>query len=199
MSSTRGAKDPKRDHRDFYRTPAWCVSELYKHHPGLPMPTLDPCAGDGALLRAAPSPRTIRGIELDPDLVRESADIEGPPVQLSHGNGLTAGYSGEHILMNPPYNDALRWVQKAVDEAASACVLLRLGFMGAQSRNAFWNAHPPRALVVLSTRPSFRPDPETGKMTTDSADYGWFFWSNSRKLSVQPGLATLSWITDPAR
>ena len=186
MSATKGTNSPTRDPRDFYRTPAWCVRELYATMPGLPAPTLDPCAGTGALLRAAPAPPSmIRGIELDPELVKAA----GLP-NVTQGDGLAAGWGGEHILMNPPYRDALSWIEKGVREANSVLALLRLGFMGAQSRLPFWRHHPPRALVTLSKRPSF-----TGG-ATDSADYAWFFWTKDRALAVRPGLATLAWITD---
>lgn len=188
MSSTRGVNDPKRDARDWYRTPFWCVQELYKALPALPWPTLDPCAGDGALLRCWSFGVPIRGIELDPDLVEVGKGTHG----LSQGDGLACSWEGEHILMNPPYRDALTWVRKGVEEAESTTALLRLGFLGSQARRLFWLEHPPRALVILSKRPSF-----TGK-GTDSADYGWFIWTKDEKLATRSGLVSLAWITKPS-
>ncbi len=190
MSSTRGTSDPQRDARDFYRTPEWCVRELYRTHPGLPHPTLDPCGGDGALMRACPVPNQIRGVELDPELVRaaNAPASRTVPLRLNQGDGLALGWRGEHVLMNPPYRDALEWVVKGVEEADSVLALLRLGFMGSQARMPFWVANTPRAVVTLAKRPSF-----TGK-GSDSADYAWFFWTKSPKLQTR--FTTLSWICD---
>lgn len=49
MSSTnRGAKRVK---NDFYETPSWCVEAIAPHLPKY-LTVLDPCAGQGAILRA---------------------------------------------------------------------------------------------------------------------------------------------------
>jgi len=166
-----------RDGRDFYRTPEWCVRELYGAGLHLPDPTLDPCAGDGALLVAN---ETIRGVELDPVLAATSD-------RVANGDGLASDWHGEHVLMNPPYGDALMWCQKAVGEAFSCAALLRLGFLASQKRRAFLVAHPPEALVVLSRRPAFK----WGR--TDSADYAWFVWGSGPRLGADAP-CLLRWI-----
>ena len=173
MSSTnRGAN---RDQTDFYRTPAHAVESLFQAVKP-PAPTLDPCAGDGGLIRAAvqlPGRMAHRfaGVEIDPLLVAAARE-DGLPVVF--GDGLERSWRGEHVLMNPPYNNALAWVQKGV-EAATCSALVRLGFLATQKRLAFWQNSPPTAVVILSRRPSFRSD---GK--TDSADYCWVHWGRYR-------------------
>ena len=164
MSST--SRKSKRQKGDFYRTPEWCVRSLYKAL-RLPNPTLDPCAGDGALLGAFPG-LPGRGIELNPDLVELGREA-GHAIRV--GDGLAESWKKEHVLINPPYGNAEQWVEKAVTEAYSAAVLLRLGYLSSKKRYPFWTAHPPTAVAVLSRRPSFLP---SGKV--DSADYCWVYW-----------------------
>ena len=165
MSSTnRGAN---RDPYDFYRTPKWCVDGVYKSL-DLPKPTLDPCCGDGALLKSSTH---IRGVEIQNHLALE-AMRRGYNVQM--GNSLERSWENEHIIMNPPFKDAMGWVEKSVTEALSTLVLLRLGFLASKKRKPFFDRYPPQYMAVLSKRPSF-----TAK-GTDSADYCWLFWD--RKL-----------------
>lgn len=160
MSATgRNVPGHERDPRDFYETPRWAVeAALDWLSPWTP--TLDPCAGHGALLV-----RGGRGIEIDPFILR------GP--LISTGDGLALLWRGERVFMNPPFGDAQRWIIKAVDEADSACVLMRLGYLAGQKRREWWIAHPPDGILVLSRRPSFAH----GK--TDNADYCWVAWGVS--------------------
>ena len=174
MSSTkRGAT---RATNDFYCTPEWCVTALYETIQG-PKPTLDPCAGNGGLVEPVNAlyPRTqpCRGFEIQPELV-ETAQMRGLPVTLS--DGLAVSWIGEHIVLNPPYSEAEKWIEKAVAEAHSTVALLRLGFLASKRRNEWMKKHPPYALVILSRRPDF-----TGR-GGDSADYAWFCWAKQGDL-----------------
>jgi len=166
MSSTnRGAV---RAPHDFYRTPKWCVDSVYKYL-DLPKPTLDPCCGDGALLGVAGS--HTRGIEIQKHLALDAMQ-RGYNVRIE--NALERSWENEHIVMNPPFKDAMTWVEKSVTEALSTLVLLRLGFLASKKRKPFFDRYVPQYMAVLSKRPSF-----TAK-GTDSADYCWLFWD--RKL-----------------
>ena len=184
MSSTGRYAD--RSPGDFYQTPAWCVKELYKAL-DLPCPTLDPCAGTGALVRASRDvfrdEASMRGVEKNPDLVSECPDL---PVKV--GDGLALSWEGEHLLMNPPYSEAEKWVYKATSEASTAVVLLRIGFLASKRRKPFLERNKPAQIVVLSSRPSF-----TGH-GTDSCDYAWFVWR--RFWPVYKG-TDFKWIVRP--
>tara|TARA_R100000808_G_scaffold5300_1_gene16210 strand:+ start:562 stop:1098 length:537 start_codon:yes stop_codon:yes gene_type:complete len=175
MSSTNRGKD--RHLYDYYKTPYWCVSELYRCIT-LPEPTLDPCAGDGGLMLAWPR---MRGIELNPALVRRAPDH----IDIIHGDGLEASWLGHNVLMNPPYGKAEAWIEKGCREAYSMVALLRLGYLSSKKRQAFWQANPPSAVVILSKRPSFTAD---GK--SDSADYCWIYWGKQACQGVQ-----VAWIS----
>ena len=188
MSATN--RKSERSPGDFYQTPAWCVRELYTSL-SLPFPTLDPCAGNGSLVYNAqqlfPAQCLIRGVELNPDLVDE-CKVKNLPVRT--GDGLDVDWSDEHVLMNPPYSEAEKWVYKAVTEAQSAAVLLRLGFLASQRRMPFLQKYPPAQIVVLSSRPSF-----TGH-GTDACDYAWFVWRS--EWPVYKGI-DLRWISRKRR
>lgn len=195
MNAGNRARDGyERDPRDYYATPSWAVEELYRTLPNLPQATLDPCAGTGALLLAANARRgrrgaDARGVEQDHELAALAVEA-GAAVTV--GDGLALSWKGHHVIINPPYRDAATWIEKAVKEAGTVCALLRLGFLASEARLEFWKASPPRALVVLSNRPSFTPDGRT-----DSSDYAWFVWANSAALSRGDGLVTLDWISRP--
>lgn len=150
---------------DYYMTPKWAVDALYNTIPQMPLPTLDPCAGTGALIRAAPPSTLLVGIEIDEGRVAEAADS-----RVLQGDGLAYSWADQHILMNPPFKDAMTWVKKA-QEAKSAAVLLRNSFLGSIKRFDFWQEHPPACLLFLSKRPSFIP-----KGGTDNSEYMWAIW-----------------------
>lgn len=109
----------------------------------------------------------MRGIELDDARAAIARTVK---LDVEQGDGLAPSWAGEHVLMNPPFALAKEFVEKAITEAETAIVLLRLAYLGSKRRAIFWQAHPPSGLVVLAPRPSFMG----GK--TDSADYGWFVW-----------------------
>jgi hypothetical protein len=154
---------------DFYHTPAWCVSGVYEAL-DLPTPTLDPCAGVGGLVGPTSGRWSKpRGIEIQDHLARQARDTG---LDVVTGDGMAVCWEGEHILMNPPYKDAMAWVEKGVEEAASVLALLRLGFLASSRRQAWWKKHPPSALIICSRRPRF----VAGK-GGDSTDYAWFYWT----------------------
>ena len=178
-----------RDPRDFYATPQWCVTELYKKLPSMwPEPTLDPCAGTGALVQASRALGHLsgmHGVEKDADLLEEA----GRFLPLMQGCGLSRPWTGEHILMNPPFRSAQIWVEKGLEEAESMQALVRLGFLASQARNKMFEKYPPQTLTVMSCRPSFTVD---GK--TDRYDYVWVGWARTQVAG-----AAISWIMDPKR
>ena len=167
MSATRRGGQRRPD--DFYESPGWCVQRLYQVAGDvLPPPTLDPCAGRGAIMHEASLlAMPMRGVERCPERARY-AGIRALDVET--GDGLARSWRGEHVLMNPPFAQAREFVEKAVSEAESTVALLRLAYLGSKKRAPWWGDNPPSGLVVLAPRPSF-----TGS-GTDSADYGWFAW-----------------------
>lgn len=167
MSATNRGGERRKN--DAYETPAWAIELLLENVPK-PHRVFDPCAGNGALLRAALRfgvPGT--GIDIEPILEDEWAIR-----RIQRGNFLEtpADQCGNAscIIMNPPYSKALEFVQHALRVAPVVHVLLRLGFLEGQARGEWLSHNMPSHIRVLSKRPSF-----TGK-GTDAAAYAWFTW-----------------------
>jgi hypothetical protein len=181
MSSTnRGAE---RHPDDFYETPGWCVKALLK---ACPLPSgvwLEPAYGTGAIVKAATEAHkgyidwfvndlNIRWLD-DPKIsyYNYKYDAEG----LS-GDGLC-----DVVITNPPYNQAMEFVQGAMKDGKVVVMLLRLNWLASKGRNAFLREHTP-SIYVLPRRPSFGPNAKhfaEGKFDakdTDSCEYAWFVW-----------------------
>jgi len=190
MSATN--RNSQRDPRDWYRTPAWAVQELLGSLPAF-YPTLDPCAGDGAILEAIAGvypDSAVVGVEKDEEL---TAVAQKRGVAVVQGDGLSLDWVGETVLMNPPYRDAESWVRKGIEEADSVACLLRLGFLSSLKRHPLFSDHPPSLVLVFSKRPSFRDD---GK--TDACDYAWIVWSR-HQVGFLDGETRVGWIKPTAR
>lgn len=150
---------------DFYPTPHWCYEKLpidYSNY----KTALEPCAGDYRIADFMME----KGLEVEACEIQEGDDYfdwKEPKVDL--------------ILTNPPFSIAQEFIEKALIDAKTVIMLLRLNFLGAQKRNEFWNNNEPDALYILSKRPSF-----TGK-GTDSTEYAWYVWQSENK-HIEPGI-----------
>lgn len=178
MSSTnRGAQ---RREADYYPTPAWCVHRLLD---AVSLPGgvwLEPCAGEGHIIRAvnthrAHPPRWI-AVELREecspaldalDCLTITADINRPRTRaILNIRQLDA------IITNPPFKGSEEIVRNLLTIAelhgAALIVLQRLSFICSVRRG--WHSGQMPDIYVLPNRPSF-----TGG-ETDSCDYAWFVW-----------------------
>ena len=144
---------------DFYPTPEWCYEKLPVDWSQFKT-ALEPCKGDGRIVHFLDS----KNIKTDWCEIQEEKDF--------------FDHDGEYdlILTNPPFSLAQEFIEHAMTMAPTVVMLLRINFLGAQSRYDFWQMYAPDGLVILSKRPSF-----TGK-GTDSIDYAWFIWSDIKDL-----------------
>jgi len=166
-----------RDPTDYYQTPEWCAQLGAE----LAVPTgecggcvLDPCAGDGALLRAVePRCAITRGFEIRADLASQSG------VRCCDALEVRWPFA-DAILMNPPFSLWQPFVERAVaSESDRVVVLGRLGVLASARRRDWWRSVAKRrgiAVNILSRRPSFTAD---GK--TDAADYAWVVLSRDKR------------------
>ena len=196
MSSTnRGAE---RRERDFYPTPAKATKALldWAHNSvddiNLVMASvLDPCAGDGAILRVAREFGCARlAYEIRPEC-RESLDIVTHPWRVTIGDALAIKldlFPVDAVITNPPFSLSREFIDAYRDRAPFAAFLLPLNFLASQKRAAWWIANPPAHVLVLPFRPSF-----TGDGKTDSVDYGWFVW----RQGTPRGNTQLDWLVSP--
>jgi len=122
---------------------------------------------------------------------------------------------------NPPFNQAVEFIQKSLSHSLCVAYLLRLNFLGSDERKDFLNANPVTHLYPLSKRPSFvdvckgfpnqepkvkgcgnsfqkiekvKTCPDCGGKVgagTDATDYGWLCWDRGGILLDPPGIKIL--------
>lgn len=204
MSSTkRGAV---RQTEDYYPTPGWCVLSLLKKlEPSSSWPWLEPCCGDGAIIRAANKHYEALGKPL-PDWyatdIRQTAVDECRKIKAvrsaSRGDFLSEAFRERArlppvraIITNPPYQLAQKFLLACLSGWPNAMVamLLRLNYLGSQSRAEFWRTYM-ADVYVLSKRPSF------SYKGTDSAEYAWFVWPPGRKVRRAGQVSVLKIVED---
>ena len=192
----------RREH-DFYQTPPWCVdgilAELFPAPPAGSEALahvghwVDPCAGNGALIRAVDAwaarcehqkiailwqacevaERHTR--ELQASLGRDSLGMRiGDTLQWLDPDIHYQRARFDVCFMNPPFKDAQAFCQWGIEHAQTTIALLRLGFLETSKRNPWLRANMPAAVYVLPNRPSFTG---TG---TDGTAYAWFVWRHNR-------------------
>lgn len=168
---------------DFYITAPWMTRALLQQLPPLAgRLLLEPCAGDGAIVRELPRAARVLSNDLVP-----RAPLS--PTFLLDAREATAWRTFRRcgpidvVVSNPPFKWAFEIARRAF-EAARLCValLLRLSWLEPTgSRGAWLRAHPPTRLIVLP-RYSFR---RNGK--SDSVTCAWVIWSKHR-LFCAPGI-----------
>lgn len=178
MSSTN--RGGRRSPADYYPTPAWCVERLLEEAELPGGLWAEPCAGDGAIIRAVKAVRP--GIEWCANELRPECSNELLPL-VANGElalGDARGWSPRSrptvAITNPPFRLAMEMVEWSRENADVAVLLLRLNFVGTASRAPFMRTCPPD-VYVLPNRPSF-----TGR-GTDSIEYAWFVWDSRRPQS----------------
>lgn len=179
MSATgRGAV---RRENDFYETPDSAIDGMLPFIPEWCTSFLDPCAGNGVLLRRMVGER--RGFEVD----RLRADRMGYVQMdaLASGEGLSWRVSDSKycVVMNPPFSLAEEFCDRAIWETrahgagrihdGTVIALMRLSMLASRRREPFWERYNRCDVHVLAARPSF-----TGG-GTDAYDYAWFVWGPS--------------------
>lgn len=157
-----------------YPTPPWCVDRLLEE---APFPTgrwLEPCAGDGAIVRAVnnyhlaagkPVPqwtlgeirRSCRG-DLDlfsTDVITADfriflADLQVRSVRAS------GKWPFDVVITNPPYSMAAEFIEGCRTLAPIVAMLLRMNFLASETRAELHRRVLPEQTKVLPNRPSFK-------------------------------------------
>lgn len=167
---------------DFYRTPAWCVWRLLEVVAPAEGLWLEPCAGDGAIVRAVESypgerlpAHTWAVIEKRPEEAAGLAALVGAEAVECPGDFLAsveavAKLRPRALIMNPPYSQAMDFVQAAIEVAPFVAALLRLNWLASAERCDFLRATCPD-VYVIPNRPSFTADGGS-----DASEYAWLVW-----------------------
>jgi hypothetical protein len=187
LSGRRGIEPQRafyvRDPLDFYIEDRACVDSLLAAET-FPLPILDPCCGSGNIVRAC----QVRGWQaVGSDIAHRGFGIGGV-------NFLTDSMviPAQSIICNPPYKVATDFAYRAFQFGlAKLALLVQLKFLASQGRYRLFDGFPPRAIHILSRRPSMPPgekylagevEAENGKM-----DFCWIVWERNH---VGPTIAS---------
>ena len=141
----------------------------------LPSPAiLDPCAGNGTLLRALAHATggcgVYAGVQCSWTKRPKTWWCEDVPFLAWDARGM----EWDLIASCPPYNHALAIVLKSLDMLADGGILLmlmRLNFLASRKRwMMLHSVCPPTDVFLLPVRPKFQNG------TTDSTEMAWFRW-----------------------
>lgn len=163
---TDGQRDP--DGLDFYETPAWAVRRVLER---VEIPVgrwLDPCAGTGAIRRAA-----------DPCFDSEWLMYEIEPGRATECRIHASDFFLANVprwntcaIFNPPFPMAEAFVRSCLQLADHVLCLQRVNW--AAKRGPLLSSHP-ADVYMLPDRPAFGLN-KHGKVGTDATEYAWFHW-----------------------
>jgi len=152
--------------RDWYVEPAWCVRALFELVPFIG-PIHDPACGGGTIVKVA----LEFGYEASGSDLIARGFCEG-------GTDFLADYTPRRsIVTNPPYVEAERFVQHAIEVAERVAVIVPLTFSAGQRRcRSLFLPHPPALELVLAKRPSMPPGGTDIPAKGGTTDFSWLIW-----------------------
>ncbi len=185
---------------DFFPTPPWATRALcehvilppdYKHRNAW-----DPCAGEGHMSEVLAEYFT-EGVYSSDVHDYERGHVIGSFVGEGPDVVLPPAVRVDWIVMNPPFNLALEFVERALSVALrGAAVLVRTSWLeGAERYRRLFCMHPPSKIAVFAERVPMvkgRWDPDASTATS----YVWLVW---RKGSPLPFAPQFSWIPPGCR
>jgi len=193
MSSTLRGSERLPD--DFYITPYWCVHRLLENSlAGLSELSkgvwLDPCAGDGAIQKAAIKFYDSKGpnwycVEKQAQLINdlslgfynidewETDDFFSRAIREDIKSYLkSVGRERfDVVLTNPPFAHAQAFIKSSLRISRKVAMLMRLNYLAPKKRSKWLRNNMPD-IFVLPNRPSF----DGGG--TDSIEYCWMVWDS---------------------
>lgn len=183
MSSTN--RNNNRIDQDKYYTPTWCIDPMLKLIDWENVSTfLEPCAGDSRITN-----RVNFHAKRNLDVMEYEIDYGMDFLRSPHKSYYDV------CVTNPPYSLTQQFIERCYSLCNFTAMLLRVNFLGSQSRNDWWAAFKPTNIITLSSRPSFAKVCSVCKSsyrtddvehiiccdkkltnTTDSIEYAWFVW-----------------------
>ena len=173
MSATN--RGTKRRLHDNYPTPAWCVHRLFDKLTMSSGSWVEPCAGDGSIIRA--TNKVVDGIKWYAYEIRDecSDDLNKIATSVDICDFLTIDHFDGKLafdvaITNPPFRFAIHFIKQCLRIADEVIMFQRLSFLGSARRCRFFTKCMPD-IYVLPDRPSFTNDGHT-----DAEAYAWFHW-----------------------
>ena len=182
MSSTNRHNADKRHIADYYVTP---VDDIVKFLSAFDEEVtlniwdrqiLDPCAG-GDELHAMSYPKALKEYyAIKDEVIIRTIDIREDSLAENKLDYLHTklNYKPFVIISNPPFNQAMEFIKKALDDVADdgyVMMLLRLNFLETKARKDFFDNYMPSWIFVHHKRMSF-----TDVGGTDSVAYCHMVW-----------------------
>jgi len=128
----------------------------------------EPCSGDGAIAREIEA----RGFTVHASDLRDCPDIYG-----QQGVDVFDLRYAENVITNPPFWNALAIAEHLISVTTyKVALLLRIEFLGSQSRRRFFQEHPPVRVYPLPARPVFAVGGNRSSKQSTQWDFGWYVW-----------------------
>ncbi len=170
-----GDSSEQREPNDYYKTPPRYTLPMLarERFDGV---VWECACGDGAISRVLPG-----------EVI--STDLHDRGFGESGVDFLATTKQVNHIVTNPPYSLAQKFVEHALQcVSGKVAMLLKLNFLEGQKRKPFFERTPLRTVYVFSDRISFDKGDVESKGSGLLA-YAWFVW----EIGYQ-GKPTLEWI-----
>lgn len=164
---------------NYYPTPRWPVRRLLEAFTLPEGPLLEPGAGEGHLIRsvnALAGPRIWTAVELREACRPLLAKLEQVTVEIvSFLRWDARGRCFAAAIGNPPFPEAVPFVEVALTCCALVILLLPVGLLGSKERAEWWPLHMPD-LYVVPDRISFRG------AGADQGECAWYVWDASNLI-----------------
>lgn len=174
----------KRDPHDFYVEPHWCSARLFAIE-DFSGGIWDPACGTGRIVQSAHR-ACIGGV--GSDIV-----FRGMGPELDFFDAKADCVIFDHIVSNPPYGIAARFVTHALTLArGKVAMLLPAVWLSGDKRSRWLEDTPLARVLFLTPRPSMPPGDEVIaglKPSNGTADYAWLIWAHAHD-----GPPTLGWL-----
>ena len=197
MSSTNRSEARKGHKSDYYVTPKYAIrdflDEFKKTETWFGVDSdlliLDPCAG-GDLKHGMSYPDVLKDFGFDKIFTIDSREDSLAELKNDYLN-CTIQESPELIITNPPFNNSIEIIKKAlkdVKEGGFVVMLQRLNFMGGVTeKKKFWEeVGLPKYIFVHRKRMSFTDDKQT-----DSIEYAHYVWQKRTGLKEEFALTKI--------
>jgi hypothetical protein len=171
-----------RQTEDFYPTPPLCTRELLRRE-SFPGFVDEPACGNGAICKVF--------AEMSPESAVHATDLVDRGWGFGGVDYLTrAPMIFDHVVTNPPFKLAERFVYKALGESTGkVAMFLKLTFLSAECRVGMFRNTPLRTVYVFAKRPTLAPG-DCVMQNGGMIDYAWYVWERGYE-----GKPTLDWIS----
>tara|TARA_R110002153_G_C13061078_1_gene472154 strand:+ start:99 stop:659 length:561 start_codon:yes stop_codon:yes gene_type:complete len=171
-------KQGDREKDDFYATPVEATVSLLKAEK-FEGSIYEPCCGEGHISKVLEA----HGYQV------KSSDLIDRGYGKPRQDFLFERQQHANIVTNPPYKNALDFVEQAVELSNLKCaLLLKLSFLEGQKRKLFFEARPPSRIHVFSQRQSLMKNGDAYK--GGMMALAWFLWDKEDKS----GEAKVKWL-----